>query len=169
MTQAGEGEREAVVTGRLAAWTRPLAIAGGFLMLAAALMVVVSVVQRWLTNFSVPGDIELVQIATAISVFAFLPLCQAQRGNIMVDTFTNWMPRRLRNAIDALWDLVYAVATGVIAWRLAVGAWETVRSHTVSMQLGLPIGWVISACAIMAALLAFVAVGTAVQMLRGRA
>ncbi|MBX6425243.1 MAG: TRAP transporter small permease [Variibacter sp.] len=148
--------------------TRPLAVAGGLLSLAAAAMVVTSVLLRWLTVHSVPGDIELVQIATGLSIFAFLPLCQAQRGNIMVDTFTTWLPARAQRGLDALWDVVYACAAAVIAWRLAVGAADTIRSHTVSMMLGLPIGWVIAACAVMAALLMVVALATAWRLVRGR-
>jgi TRAP-type C4-dicarboxylate transport system permease small subunit len=114
----------------------------------------------------VPGDIELVQISTALAVFAFLPLCQARRGNIVVDTFTARLPLRARNGLDALWDLVYALAAGVIAWRLAVGAYDTIRSSTVSMMLSLPVGWAIAACAVMAVLLALVAIATAGQLLR---
>ena len=149
--------------------TRALAVAGGMLLLAVAGMVTVSVLMRWLISTSVPGDIELVQIATALSVFAFLPVCQAVRGNIVVDTFTNWLPVRARAALDALWDLVYAAASLIIAWRLATGAADTIRSHTVSMMLGLPTGWAIAACGIMAAFLGVVAIATAWRLLRGSA
>jgi TRAP-type C4-dicarboxylate transport system permease small subunit len=147
--------------------TRPLAIAGGLLMLATAGMVTVSVLMRWIVWQSVPGDIELVQIATALCVFTFLPLCQAHRGNIMVDTFTTWLPARVQRALDALWDVVYAFVAAVIAWRLAIGAADTIRSNTVSMMLGLPTGWAIAACAAMAVLLACVALATAARLLRG--
>ena len=164
----GHGPTE-MPAGSLAALTRPLAIAGGMLLLAVAGMVVVSVVMRWLTAYSVPGDIELVQIATAVAVFAFFPVCQSVRGNISVDTFTAWLPKRVRDGLDALWDLVYALAALVIAWRLAVGALDTLRSRTVSMMLGLPVGWAMVACAAMAALLAVVAVATALRLMRGRA
>ena len=165
----GERQTDASATTPLVAITRPLAIAGGLLMLLLAGIVTVSVVMRWAINVSVPGDIELVQIATALAVFSFLPLCQAVRGNIMVDTFTARLPLRVRNALDATWDLVYAVFAAVIAWRLVLGAWDTLRSNTISMMLGLPIGWAIAACAAAAALLAIVATATALAMLRGRA
>lgn len=155
--------------GALTVLTRPLAVAGGVLLLTVACMVVVSVVMRWLTAYSVPGDIELVQIATALAVFAFFPVCQSVRGNISVDTFTTWLPRRIRDGLDALWDLVYAFAALVIAWRLAAGALDTLHSRTVSMMLGLPIGWAIAACAAMAAFLAVVAVATALRLMRSRA
>ena len=32
----------------------------------------------------------------------------ARRGNIVVDTFTSWLPARTNAAIDAFWDVVYA-------------------------------------------------------------
>jgi hypothetical protein len=63
MTETGEGDAP-VRDGPLAALTRPLAIVGGLIMLAAAIMVVVSVGMRWLIRWSVPGDIELVQTAS---------------------------------------------------------------------------------------------------------
>jgi TRAP-type C4-dicarboxylate transport system permease small subunit len=135
-------------------------------MLAMASMVVVSVMMRWLISESIPGDIELVQIATALAVFSFLPLCQLHRGNIMVDTFTTRLPKRVQNALDTLWDVVYAGMAAMIAWRLALGAYDTIRSNTVSMMLALPIGWAIAACAVMAALLALVALATAFALAR---
>jgi TRAP-type C4-dicarboxylate transport system permease small subunit len=168
MSEGGTGDVRAVQHGPLVAVTRPLAIAGGLLMLAIAIVVVVSVLMRWLIGTSIQGDIELVQISTALAVFAFLPLCQAARCNIVVDTFTNRLPLKARNTLDALWDLLYAVMAAIIAWRLAVGAWDTIRSKTVSMMLALPIGWAIAACAVMAAFLAVIAVATAVRLTRGR-
>jgi TRAP-type C4-dicarboxylate transport system permease small subunit len=166
MADVGEGGVP-VHDGPLAAWTRPLAIAGGLIMLSSAIMVVVSVAMRWFISYSVPGDIELVQIASALAVFCFLPLCQGRRGNIMVDTFTTKLPPRIRDGLDALWDLVYALMMAIIAWRLVVGAWDSLRSNTVSMMLNLPVGWAIAACSVMAALLTLVAVATATRKLRG--
>jgi TRAP-type C4-dicarboxylate transport system permease small subunit len=139
------------------------------LLLTVAAVVFVSVMMRWLTSSSITGDIELVQIATALAVFSFLPVCQAVRGNIVVDTFTAWLPQRAQRALDALWDFVYAAMALMIAWRLAVGAADTINSRTVSMMLGLPTGWAIAACAVMAVLLAVVAVATALRLTRSRA
>jgi TRAP-type C4-dicarboxylate transport system permease small subunit len=163
-TEGGAAVRE----GPLAAFTRPLAIAGGLLMIATAIMVTVSVTMRKLINDSIPGDIELVQIATALAVFSFLPLCQSRRGNIIVDTFTLRLPKRVQWMLDALWDIAYAGIAFIIAWRLGVGAWDAIRSNTVSLMLSLPTGWAIAACAVMAALLSLVAVATALRLARGR-
>ena len=87
---------------------RALAIVGGLLSVASALLVTTSVTLRWLGFGSINGDFELVQIGVALSVFCFLPLTQARRGNIMVDTFTGWLPAGERRLLDALWDITFA-------------------------------------------------------------
>lgn len=150
----------------LRALTENLALAGGVIVLAAAALVCCSVMLRWLTSDSIPGDFELVQIAVGLSAFAFLPYCQMQRGNISVGTFTDRLPERMRSALDALWDLAYALAAAFIAWRLAAGAAETIANKTTTMVSGLPVGWAIAAVAVMAVLLAVAAAATALQLLR---
>lgn len=169
MTDVKENDSGVVHDGPFAAVTRPLAIAGGLAMLGAASVVVVSVALRWLTSQSISGDFELVQMATAVAAFAFLPLCQGRRGNIIVDTFTVWLPKPLLQRLDAFWDVVYALAAAIIAWRLAIGAYDTLRTNMVTMVLALPQGWAVAACAAMAALLAAVAVAGAYRLVRGRA
>lgn len=149
--------------GRIA---RVLAVAGGALMLATAIMVVVSVLSRWLFRSGVKGDFEMVQIATAVAVFAFLPLCQWRRGNVFVDTFTLKAPEWFNRSLDALWDLVYAGFAALIAWRLSLGALDAIRSRTSSMVLAIPTGWAILLTAIMAAFLAVLALVTALRRWR---
>ena len=118
---------------------------------------------------SIPGDFELVQMATALAVFAFLPLCQAHRGNIIVDTFTTRLPRRVRNALDALLGPRLRRR-----WRRSSpgGSRSARRRHCAAtpttMMLGLPIGWAIAhlrrawrRCSLV------VALATALRLLRG--
>lgn len=89
---------------RIDAVAEAVALIGGALLIAVASMVVVSVTLRsdLVGAAGVPGDFELVQMATAIAAFCFLPLCQLRRGNIFVDTFTLKLPQRWRDGIDAL-------------------------------------------------------------------
>lgn len=167
---AVEGGDEHRLTGRpslFRSFTEKLALAGGIVTVLAALLVCASVGMRWITSDSIPGDFELVQIAVALSAFAFLPYCQMRRGNISVGTFTTALPERMRAGLDALWDLTYALIAAFIAWRLAVGASETIANKTTTMVSGLPIGWAIAAVAVMAALLAIAALATALELLRG--
>jgi TRAP-type C4-dicarboxylate transport system permease small subunit len=145
---------------------RVLAVIGGFLVVGLATLVTASVLMRWFGGQGVNGDFELVQMGLALAVFAFLPLCQAHRGNVMVDTFTTRLPRRAQAGLDALWDVVYAGFAAFIGWRLAIGASEALSSRTTSMVLGLPIYYAITACAAMALFLALICFLTAARRLR---
>jgi len=179
VSDTGSVAPEAGVLGRLERVARALALAGGTLSIAIAVMVTLSVVLRGsagalnpltlplgLRIGPIPGDFELVQMATALAAFAFLPLCQARRGNVIVDTFTTRLPRRFQAGLDALWDVVYAAMMALIAWRLAVGAFDAFASHTTTMVLLVPIGPAIAACAVLAAFLALVALATAAERIR---
>lgn len=140
-----------------------LAIAGGVLSLGVALLVTVSISLRAGGFGGVRGDFEFVQMGTALAVFAFLPWCQARRGNVFVDTFTNTWPKPVQAWLDALWDVVFAVMMAVIAWRLGVGARDALASNTSTMVLLMPVWPAIAACAVMAGLLAIVSVMTAAE------
>jgi TRAP-type C4-dicarboxylate transport system permease small subunit len=158
-----------------------IAILGGLLALATALLVVFSVLGRWLSGMPwadriasaiglklgpINGDFEMVQMATAVAIFAFLPYTQARRGNIFVDTFTGKLGPRSNGLIDALWDLVYAGMIGLLTWCLAVGAIEHYRSGQTTMLLQIIIWPAIAISTALLLLLTCVAVSTAVSRLR---
>lgn len=140
---------------------RTIAICGGLFMLAAAIMVTTSVLLRWLLRSGIRGDFEMVQIATAVAVFAFLPLCQIRRGNVFVDTFTLRTPTWINRGLDRLWDVVYAGFAFLIGWRLILGGLDAIASRTSSMVLAIPVGWAILAVGAMALFLGVVALTTA--------
>ena len=146
-----------------------LALFGGVLMLALAGLVTASVLSRWATSQSIAGDFDLVQMGVALAIFAFLPFCQLRGANIFVDTFTLRLPARARALLDALWSAVYAGVAGLLAWRMAVGARETVASGTSSMVLGLPVGWAMLLAAAFTTWLALVALVVAVRAVRTEA
>lgn len=166
MTRNEEPERRNLVEAGLAPLTESIALIGGLLSLGLAGLVVVSVIGRWAGIGAIPGDFELVQIGTALSVFSFLPLCQTRRSNIVVDTFTGGLSRKTRAGIDAAWDLVYAFFMAVIGYCLSGGAIETLLNGTNSMVLGLPLGPVFILCALLAIFLAAVSVLTALKLLK---
>lgn len=147
---------------------RALAIVGGLLSVASALLVTTSVTLRWLGFGSINGDFELVQIGVALSVFCFLPLTQARRGNIMVDTFTTWLPLRVQRAMDAFWDFVYAGFMALTAWCLMNGARDALASGLTSAMLGLNLWPVFAATVLLILLLVMTAGDTALQLLRSR-
>jgi len=145
-----------------------VALIGGALLIALATMVVVSVTLRsdLVGAAGVPGDFELVQMATAIAAFCFLPYCQLKRGNIFVDTFTLKLPQSWQRGIDAMWDVVYALVMALIAWRLGVGARAAFASGENSMVLQLPSYLPIALCAVLAALVSLTAFVSASRLLR---
>jgi TRAP-type C4-dicarboxylate transport system permease small subunit len=153
---------------RIDAVAEAIALIGGALLIALATMVVVSVTLRsdLVGAAGVPGDFELVQMATAVAAFCFLPFCQLRRGNIFVDSFTLKLPQRWRDGIDALWDLLYGLAMALIAWRLAVGARAAFASGENTMVLQLPSYLPIGACAVLAGFVALAAFISASRLLR---
>jgi TRAP-type C4-dicarboxylate transport system permease small subunit len=148
---------------------RVLAVVGGLISVAAAVLVTASVTLRWLGFGSINGDFELVQVGVAVSVFCFLPLSQARRANIMVDTFTGWLPTRVQRAIDAFWDLVYAAFMALMAWCLMNGARDALASGLNSAMLGFPLWPVFAGAVLLLAVLVITAVDTALQLLKDRA
>ena len=141
-------------------------LAGSLLLIATALLTTASVLRRWVAGLPIPGDFELVQMATAIAAFCFLPLCQLRRGNIFVDTFTLKLPQRWRDGIDALWDGVYGLAMALIAWRLGVGARSALASGENTMVLQLPSYLPIALCAVLAGFVSLAAFVSASRLLR---
>jgi TRAP-type C4-dicarboxylate transport system permease small subunit len=160
---ASAGTSEIGVLDKLA---RALAMIGGATLLFAALLVCASILRRGMAGQSIPGDYEIVQMSTGIAAFTFLPYCALRRTNIYVDAFTTRLSPRRRNRLDALWDLVFALFAALIAWRLAVGGYETTLNKTTTMSLGLPVGWAVLADAVLAAFLVLALVTAARRALR---
>lgn len=150
---AAPAHAEETVLDRIAAG---LAMMGGCLSLALAAMVVASITlrSRWVGGSGVPGDFELAQMLTAVSVFCFLPLCQAKRGHVIVDAVSQSWPLAWRERVDALWEIVAGLAMGLLAWQLQQGAIGMAQSDTRTMVLGLPIAPAVWACTGLCAFLA---------------
>ncbi len=120
---------------------RALAWAGGLVMTAITLMSVYSVVMRNLVGAPIQGDLELVQMGCAISIAAFLPLCQLRNGHIIVDFFTTRASEATRRRLDAIGSVLIGVGMAVLAWRTAVGATEAKAYMETTMIMGLPV-WI---------------------------
>jgi TRAP-type C4-dicarboxylate transport system permease small subunit len=145
-----------------------VAILGGLLALAVALLVTTSVLMRWLFNAPIDGDFEFVKMATAIAVFAYLPYTQARRGNIVVDTFTGWLPERARNLLDAFWDLVYAAFMGYVTYAMIWGTHAAFTNGETTMQRQLLIWPSIALSTALCGLLVVTALATAARLLTSK-
>lgn len=133
-----------------------LVLAGGLLISGVTVMTVVSVMGRYLFNAPIQGDYELATMGTAITVFLFLPYCHLRRGNVVVDLFLAWAPRRVQVFFDALSGLLLAAIAAGLAWRMTYGGFDMHRYNEVSYILALPV-WPVFPFAVMSlALLAAV-------------
>lgn len=106
---------------------RYLAYAGGLVLIAIAVITVLSITGRALIFAGlgpIKGDFELVEMGCAIAVFFFLPWCQLKRGHVTVDIFVDRLPRRGHAGFGLIGDLCVLVAASLIAWRLYLGFGE---------------------------------------------
>lgn len=117
------------------------AFLGGAVFVAMIGMSVTSIAGRTFWGQPVQGDFEYVQYACALGVAAFLPWCQMQRGNIIVDFFTTRLSPRAQSFLDAVGALLLAVVLGVVAWRAAVGAQAVFASGERAMISRVPV-WI---------------------------
>jgi TRAP-type C4-dicarboxylate transport system permease small subunit len=155
--------------GRFARLPAALAVAGGLTLLAAALLTCVSVLLRWLTSQPVRGDFELVSLGSGLAVLGFLAWGSLTRANILVDSFTGWLPRRVTAAVDAVWTLLWVAALWLIAERMMQGAMDTWRNNMRTIGLlALPYWWAIAIGAFCFALAGLAALIWLPRLLRGR-
>jgi TRAP-type C4-dicarboxylate transport system permease small subunit len=152
----------------ITAAAQALAVFGGVVILAVAAVVLISILGRWLFAAPIPGDFELAQIGTAVTVFAFLPYCQVVRGNIVVDSFTSALPARVRSRIDGVCDLIYAAAMAFVAACLVRGTIDMYAAQEVSMVLRLPVWPGVAFGALCCAFLAVAALATARGLFKAR-
>ena len=140
------------------------AILAGLLLTAITLMTCASLVGRNTTGATLVGDFELTGVAAGAAIALFLPWCQLQRGNIIVDFFTARAGARTTAALDRVGALLLALVMALLAWRTAVGGLNAWTTQSGTMMLGFP-EWVVYAC--MVPPLALTAVIALVQAARG--
>ncbi|WP_134681512.1 TRAP transporter small permease [Paracoccus ravus] len=127
------------VPGWLAALCRLFAGIGGVTLLAMMVMTVTSILLRGVTGRPIPGDFELVEVGSAIAIFCFLPWCQINGGNVLVDFFTQKTSSRVNHLLEAIGDLLYLLIAALLLWRLFHGAAEMRQYGEQTMVLRLPI------------------------------
>lgn len=115
-----------------------LAIIGGILLCLMALLTTLSVTGRSLFLAPVPGDFELVAIGTGLAVFAFLPWCQMNRGNVLVDIFMSAAPVRAKTACDIVGGIFYLVIASLLTWRMIFGGLDMYNYAEKSMTINFP-------------------------------
>lgn len=119
-----------------------LALSGGIVVIAMAMVTVVSVTGRaldWAGLRPVPGDFELVEMGCAIAVFSFLPWCQMRRAHVTVDILSERLGARMHALLGFVGDFALTICAGVVLWRLWLGFAEKfpLGSDGVRVALGM--------------------------------
>jgi TRAP-type C4-dicarboxylate transport system permease small subunit len=143
---------------------RACAVLAGVLLTVITLMTCVSLIGRNTTGWTIVGDFELTGAAAGAAIALFLPWCQLQRANIIVDFFTSRAAASTQATLDRLGTLLLALAMGLLAWRSAIGGWNAWKSQAGTMMLGFP-EWIVYVGIVPA--LALTAAIAFVQALRG--
>ena len=130
------------------------ALLGGLLLLAIALMTSYSSAASWLLGKPLPGDVELVEMLTAISVFMFLPYCQLMGANVTADIFTARAGPRTVAALELLAALVALGFSLVLLWRMYEGLLDYRKYVETTTILKIPIWaaypWALASLALLA-------------------
>ena len=126
------------------------------MLCAVALVVVASVVGRYVFGRPIEGDYELVEMGMAVAIFLCFPYCHLTGTNLVAEFFSTGLSKRVRLGLDALSDAVFAVVAAGFTWRLAIGLGRKFAQHDTTMLLAIPV-WIGFAVAVFSmALLTFV-------------
>ena len=128
----------------LYAVTRIFALIGGLGFIALVVMSLISIIGRKLVSMPVPGDIEVMQMGTAIASAAMLAYCEMERHHLRVDFFTSSVSPKTREILDAISHLLLAIVAALIAWRTAASAVSIKEAGETSMILAWPV-WIVVA------------------------
>ncbi len=141
-------------------------ITGGLIITALMLMTCYSVVGRNFFSSPLIGDFELTGIACGISMAFFMPLCQLERGNIIVDFFTANRSVRFNQRLDRFGDLLMTVIFFLLSWRTGVAALSAKENQGASMLLGFPDWIVLASMSVPLGLAALVALNQALGRIK---
>ena len=140
------------------------AVLAGALLTLITLMTCASLIGRNTLGVTLVGDFELTGVVAGAAIALFLPWCQLQRGNIIVDFFTTSAKPQTNAKLDRFGALLLSASMALMAWRTVLGGLNAFDTHSGTMMLGFP-EWVVYAC--IAPPLALTALIAAMQAING--
>ncbi len=116
---------------------------GSACLVAMALITCVDVACRGFFNSPIFGTGELVSIMAVLALAFALPSAHVERSHISVELFTRMLPRRARIMTRLIVDLVALALFSLVTWRMWIYGQTMQESGEVSMNLELPLHFVI--------------------------
>ncbi len=114
------------------------AILAGLLLTFITLMTCWSVIGRNVLDTSLVGDFELTGMATGAAIALFMPYCQTERANIIVDFFTTQLSIKKQAGLDRFGALLLALLFALLAWRTTLGGLNSFNTNSETQILGFP-------------------------------
>lgn len=109
---------------RFARAERVLAAVSAAIILVMMLLTTADVAFRFFLNSPIPGAYELSEFLLVGVVFLAISYVQACRAHIMVDLFTDRLPRWATLGLDILSALLALVVFAVLTWQAGFQAWR---------------------------------------------
>ncbi|UJW84225.1 TRAP transporter small permease [Devosia sp. SL43] len=152
----------------VAGLAKAVAIAGGLVLVAIVVLIVVSVIGRslsWAGLGPVLGDYELVEAGVGFAVFAFLPWAHLTRGHAVVAIFTDMLGPRFNAWLLVFCDALMLAVAVFLTWRHALGTIDKFDYGETTLLLRMPLGWSFAAGLVGAVTLIIVALYLLVRSL----
>ena len=118
-----------------------MAWAGGLALMGLVGMSLVSIICRKLGFQPVNGDVEMMQMGTAVAAAAFIPLCTLRGDHLRVEFFTDGLPAGAKRRFDAVADVLLALMMAALAWRTGLQGLDGRDTGEVSPLLAFPV-WI---------------------------
>jgi TRAP-type transport system small permease protein len=120
-------------------WTRHLALFGGWLLLAVAIVSTSDALLRDFLGRPLPGTFEATELVLAAIIFLGLPYTSLTDGHVSVDFLTGRLGQRVQHAIIAVNALICAGLFGVITLQMTALAAEFLATQRTTITMRIPI------------------------------
>ena len=120
-------------------WTRHLALVGGWLLLAVAIVTASDALLRDFLGRPLPGTFEATELVLAAIIFCGLPYTSLIDGHVSVDFLTGRLGQRAQDVIIAVNALICAGLFGVITLQLGALAAEFLATQRTTIMMRIPI------------------------------
>ena len=102
---------------RLGRWLETvLGVTSASVLFVLMLLTAVDVIGRYVFNKPLGGGFELTEMMLAALIFCGLPLVSKRREHIIIDTFDNFMSKRVKRGLDVVADIVCFLTLSGIGW-----------------------------------------------------
>lgn len=146
---------------------RWLSLAPAVVLFAMMALTFANVFLRYLFRAPLSGALEILSYLMGLLVFMSLPLVTARGEHVRISLLDNVMPGWLRRLRGVVFNLVLAVASGLLGWRMWLFGERLMSWGDKTQQYGLSLGGLAAmfavSCAIMALIFALTALKAALS------